>query len=259
MPKSRKSGAYKSARKIRKLSSGAIVPMDIAMGTSRPVFVRRSYGNPKAITERKYFDTEVNGTALVGPSTSWAGGELDNGTLLTLFAPVTGDDYLNRTGRKVQVLSIKIRGEINCLAQINQSAADSAMKIRLCLVQDKQTNGGQLNAEDVINSGAASVAQDMFQNPAFFGRFKVLKDKSWTIQNPSLSYDGTNLEQSGLMKHFQWTVKFRKPVVVHFNATNGGTVADIIDNSFHIIGIANSITGFAPAISYKCRTTFLDL
>lgn len=226
-------------------------------GTTRQ-FVPRSLGNPMAITERKYFDSEVSQGTVLSSTSSWAGMEFDPVTLNTLFAPVTGDDFNNRTGRKVQVIAIKIKGYISAAAQANQAAGDNAANIRIILVQDQQTNGAQLNSEDVITSGAASSAINMFQNPAFFGRFRVLKDKNLFLQSPSMTYDGTNIEQAGVVKAFKMQVKFQKPVVVHFNSTNGGTVADIVDNSFHIIMNSTSIQ-LAPELFYKCRTTFIDI
>lgn len=221
-------------------------------------FVPRSYGNPRAVTERKYFDSERTSLALPALTTNFASAELDPATLNTLYCPVTGDDFNQRTGRKCQVVSIKIRGAITVPIQINQTAADAAARVRLILVMDQQTNASQLNSEDVITSGAGSGAIDMFQNPAFFGRFKVLKDKTFVLANPNMTWDGTNIEQGGLSRPFKMTVKFRKPVNVHFNSTNGGTVADIIDNSFHVIGGADDIS-LAPTIIYKCRVTYIDV
>lgn len=221
-------------------------------------FVPRSYGTPLAVTERKYFDSQLNGATINADASSWAGMEQDPATLNTLFAPVQGDDYLNRQGRKVQVLSLKIRGFIDAPAQANQTAADVGQLMRLILVMDKQTNAAQLNAEDVISSGSGTVALQMFQNPAFFGRFRVLKDKTFVLQNPTLSWDGTNMEQTGLVREFKFTIKFKKPVLVHFNSTNGGTVADIVDNSFHLIMNSNN-TAMGCRLFYKCRTTFIDM
>lgn len=223
-------------------------------------FVPRSFGNPRAITERKYFDTTYTVAAINAITTSFASSEADPGTLLTLFVPQTGDDFNSRTGRKCQVISIKIKASIIINNQVDQTVPDFAAIIRIMLVQDKQTNAAQLNSEDVITSGAASGAINMFQNPAFFGRFRVLKDKHFVMQNPNLSWDGTNMEQQGLAKHFNWTIKFRKPVTVHFNSTNGGTIADIIDNSFHVLAAYESqANNLSPTLVYKARVTYLDI
>lgn len=208
--------------------------------------------------ERKYFDAELNNTVIPTSTSTWAGAELDPTTLNTLFAPVRGDDIADRTGRKVQVLSIKIRGFVNVVAQTNATDADNAFVGRLVLVQDKQSNAAQLNAEDVIQSGAGTVATMMFQSSAFFGRFNVLKDKVFKFQSPTLTYDGTNIEQSGLIMPFKINHKFTKPVTVSFNTGNAGTIADCVDNSFHLIGLTNNAT-LANTVNYKVRTAFIDV
>lgn len=220
-------------------------------------FVARSFGTPLAITERKYFDSERTSIAMPSSTTGWAGGEVDPATINTLFAPTQGDDYNNRQGRKVTVLGLKLSGHVGIAPQANATATDNPVIIRLHLVQDTQTNAAQLNAEDVFTSGSASDPINMFQNPAFFGRFRILKSKKFIIQNPNISYDGTNMEQQGLGKMWKINHKFKKPVVVHYNGTNGGTVADCIDHSFHIVGLANN-NDLVPLIVYKCRTTFID-
>jgi len=85
----------------------------------------------------------------------------------------------------------------------------------------------------------------------------VLKDKIFIHQNPNMSYDGTNVEQAGLIKHFKWTIKFHVPVEIRFNNTNGGTIADIIDNSFHLIGTSTSID-LGPTLTYSCRVCYKE-
>jgi len=254
----------RAAPKGRPAKKARIVPAQVIFpgaGRKQQMFVPRSFGNPRAITERKYFTAQRDTVALadLSAATTWAGAELDPATINALFAPVTGDDFNTRDGRKCQVLGIKVRGYFNVPAQADATGADDANVIRILMVLDKQTNATQLNAEDVV--GGVAVANNnvnQFQNPAFFGRFRVLKDKTYTLNNPQMTWDGTNIEQSGLKKPFKLSHKFKKPLMVHFNATNGGTVADIIDNSFHIIGGAQNIE-LAPTITYQVRTTFIDV
>lgn len=225
----------------------------------KPKYATKTYARPyqAIVSERKYFDTELNASAIVATAASWANTELDPAAL-ALFTPSQGTDFNNRIARKVQVKAIRLRGHVNVPAQTNQTVGDAAALFRCILVMDKQTNSAQLNGEDVISSGAGSVPIDMFQNPAFFGRFRVLKDKRYQLSNPNFSWDGTNLEQQGMVFKFEWSIKFRKPLYVHFNSTNGGTVADIIDNSFHLLALTTS-ADLAPTMSYKCRTTFVDI
>lgn len=237
--------------KRRKKAAGT---RTVIQGGNVRTFVPRSFGNPMAIVERKYFDSTRTSNALVSWAASTASGEQDPGTLNTLFAPIQGDDYLNRQGRKVQVLSLKIRGTITYALQEGIADPPTFGFVRLLLVQDKQTNAAQLNSEDVVTGTIFG-----FQNAAFFGRFRVIKDKIINLQKVAVSVTGANtFYYPGDQFPFKMKIKFRKPVLVHFNSTNGGTVADIIDNSFHIITGASSITT-APAITYTCRTTFVDI
>jgi len=207
--------------------------------------------------EMKIFDSALASAALPA-SNDWTGTEFDPTTLNTLFVPTVGAGLNQRIGKEVKVLKIKIRGQIVCPAQLNQTGADNPCLVRIALVQDDQTNASQMQGEQVFTTQADdALAINTFQNVDNFGRFKVLKDMLVTLQNPNMSYDGTNIEQTGLIKSFKITKTFKKPVVMRFNNTNGGSVADIVNHSFHIIANANEIS-LAPVINYVCRTNFKE-
>ena len=181
--------------------------------------------------EMKYFDCEKESTALVN-TTNWTNTELDP-TLtpvinqFCLFAPTQGAAINQRIGREVKVYKIKIRGIISTDRQSGENSADNPVAIRLLLVQDTQTNGTQCQGEDVMQpptTASANMAISSFQNYNNFGRFRVLKDKVITIQNPNIANNTNatgNLVVMGLTKTFKFSVKFKKPVSVRFNATNG--------------------------------------
>lgn len=97
-----------------------------------------------------------------------------------------------------------------------------------------------------------------YQNVNNFGRFRVLKDKMISITRFDGSYDGTanQIDFSGQIRPFKIYYKLQKPIVVRFGANNG-TVADIIDNSFHMIALSSDI-GMSPTISYKARVVYSD-
>ena len=212
-----------------------------------------------AMTERKYFDSFLSAHAMLAGNT-WAGGELDPATLLTLCVPSEGSDIDNRVGRKISVHKVTIRGMIFVSAQVNITAGDQASVCRLVMFVDQQTNGAQAQAENLMSGpGAASafLTPHTFQSTANFGRFNVLRDKTVTVQNPNMTWDGTNIEAHGLSIPFKLSYRFKKPLVIRFNGTNGGTVADIIDNSLHFIGFATS-TNLAPQIYYQSRCVYTD-
>lgn len=213
-----------------------------------------------SVTERKYFDSYLSAQALVA-ATDWTATELDPATLNTLFVPQEGSAINQRIGRKVCVKKITIRGLIRIPKQANQTATDAAAQCRLIFFIDQQTNGTQAQGEELMaapGSANAVLCTSTFQSTANFGRFRVLKDKTYMLQNANLAYDGTNLEVQGLQKQFKFTVKFAKPLYIHFNSTNGGSVADIVDNSFHIIGTCSNVADYAPLLYYQCRTIYTD-
>lgn len=228
----------------------------------RRTYVPRSFGNPMAITERKYFDTQLANTTLNASATDWTATEVDPTTLNCLFVPVLGDDFNNRTGRNVRLMKIKVRGEIRYAVQTNQATLDITPKVRLILYVDRQTNGVQAQGEDLIQSGSATAPSiDMFQNVNNFGRFRVLRDRTFTLTQPNVvaaTAAGNTIIQGGCVKNFEFNYTWKKGLVVHFNNTNGGTVADIVDNSIHLVCNASD-NAIAPQINYKVRSTFLDL
>lgn len=211
--------------------------------------------------EMKYFDTERTQTAIPA-SVDWTGTEFppNVGTPDTLFSPTVGSAINQRIGREVKVHKIKIKGIITCAAQTNQTGGDTAATVRLALVEDQQTNGTQAQGENIFAAPTTAAAQNSlnaFQSLANFGRFRVLKDKFFTLQNPNMSFDGTNIEQHGLAKPFKFTINFKTPVSVRFNAVNGGTLADIVNNSWCVYATALS-TNLAPAITYQARVAYKE-
>lgn len=215
-------------------------------------YVNRSPGG-QITAENHYFESTFSST-IVSVTTSWTGTEVDPGTLNCLFAPTQGDDNSQRTGRKAFVKALRFRGRFTVPAQTAQAATpDAALVIRLIVYMDKQTNGAQNAAQNVISGDAASAALEMFQSRANFGRFKILKDKTFTLQNPTIAGITGSYEQSSLVREFKMTCK--PNMWINYNATNGGTVADTVDNSFHVICNCSS-TALVPSLQYRCRTVF---
>lgn len=205
--------------------------------------------------EIKYFTATNDFT--VPASTDWTGTEADPAAEGALFTPDHGTAINQRIGEKVTVEKIKIHG-LAFIPKAASSAAITASTIRLLLVQDMQTNASQCQGEQIMDNTVGTDARDMvnaFQSDKNFGRFRVLKEKIITLQNPQ--NDGTVAVRMGLERAFRMKYVFKKPLVVRFNRSNNATVADIVDNSFHLIVNATNIDG-APVVTYQCRTSFRD-
>ncbi len=240
---------------------------------------RKGYGSVArsrgaAVTgEMKYFDTELQATTLAAVTTTWVAttlkdptttiniGDAAVATPLCLFAPLKSAALNGRIGREVKVLKIKVRGSLQVPAQNLQATADASTLVRILLVQDSQTNAAAMTAAALLNdAGQATTTILSYQNPNNFGRFRVLKDKTTNMSDLNLANDTQatgGIIQAGKNIPFKFNVNFKKPVSVRFNATNGGTVADIIDNSFHIIMGVNQ-AAYATQGAYYCRITYKE-
>lgn len=250
----------------------AVSQMSTQRYKKRKYTPRKTYGYSLS-GEMKYFDTELTASAIQPVTTTYvAGTRLDPSstinlgsaavaTPLCLFAPTVGSALNQRVGRKAAVMKVKIKGTILIPPQSVQSAADASCKVRLVLLCDKQTNAAQYTASQVFNDATnANITIDSFQNPNGFGRFTIYKDKTFVMGNAAIANDTGStggIIQAALIRQFKMTVNFKNPLTVNFNATNGGTVADITDNSLHILCGCNN-SALAPTLSYYARVSYKE-
>jgi len=249
------------SKRQRPKGSGVTKPVKKKRATDpkRREFVHRPFGNALAVTERKYDTQSVTSTALVASASDWTGTEFDPaGGVDSLFAPASGDGYNQRDGRKVQLLALKIKGQLKVPAVSDVLVGQAGCHCRIIVYQDKQTNGAQAQGENVIMA-AANNAINQFQNPDNFGRFNVLKDKNFTL-HPVVTgqSSATEIEVFGRVVPFKFMIKFKKPVTIHYNSTTTATITAVVDNSFHLIANCSSVT-IAPTIQYIVRGTFIDM
>lgn len=209
--------------------------------------------------EMKYFDTARDGE--IDSSATWTDAAHDPATVLTLCAPTVGAGINQRIGKAIHIHKIKIRGRVYTAPVEATANAPPTQQIRMVLVLDKQTNSTQMSGPLLFPASAApNVAVNAFQNIDNFGRFRVLKDKTFIIQNPNMAGDPATKDVAGLSIPFKISYKFKKPLQVRFNATNGGTVADIVDNSLHILANNSATNGtpFSAGLVYACRINYKE-
>lgn len=242
-----------------------------AKGRAGYASVARTRG--AAVTgEMKYFDCELQTANVAACTTTWVAGTSQDpsstinlgsaavATPLNLCSPTVGAALNQRVGRKITIRKVKVHGYLFMPAQAAQAAADPASKVRILLVQDMQTNAAQMTGAQLLNdAGAPFTTLESFQNPNNFGRFRVLKDKMFTFSNANLAGSPTagDVIQASEIRSWKFAVNFKNPVTVHFNATNGGTVADIVDNSFHIVAGTDNAS-YVPQIGYYSRVCYKD-
>lgn len=228
-----------------------------------------SYGRPKASVQRyrpntyfprsnlrlggfmgielKFIDTVKTFTAVLD---SWVGGEMDP-AVGGLCCPVKGTGPSDRDGDEIRVKKIDIRGLIRMDKQSDQDDVLNSVKYCICLIQDTQTNGAQLNAEDVMV--ATDPETSSFRNLQYKKRFKVLKRWEGVLNEISTFTDGANTGSTvGTAQMFGCQVSLNEPVNFVGNA---GTIADVGDNSWHLIACTDQAGRLT--MSYSSRVRFV--
>ena len=204
--------------------------------------------------EKKFYDTSLVAKSIVTNS-GMTGAELNPSTTINFTTMTQGDGEQQRDGRRAVVKSVYITGQVKCVKQTNQTATDNSGVVFLALVRDKQTNAAELDSESVYTNPSADgeVSTCALRNLQFSSRFQVLAVKRITIRQPTIVWDGTNVEQGGTITPFKLSWSGNMPVL--YKGTTE-TVANIVDNSIQLVGFASN-QDQAPVISYNARTRFV--
>ncbi len=204
--------------------------------------------------ELKFYDQRVIQSALTAP-TDATGGEHNPSATISLNTVTQGDGESQRDGREILMQRISIRGIIRIPPQANQIVSSEPTVCWVALVLDTQTNGALLNSENVVtNIGSNAItAASPFNNLQFSKRFRIMAKRQMTFDAPAYAtFDGTNIEQGGMTKVFE----FHVPLKIKVNYTDTTeTIANIVDNGLNIIAFCNN-TELAPTLSYSSRLRF---
>lgn len=212
----------------------------------------------------KYFDTA--GVALTVPeSAAWTGCELDPNTASggaavaygAIGVPAVGNGENARIGDEITVKQIDINGYV--VLDPDTGTLSSPAKIFLALVLDTQTNGAQLNSEDVYTNPSASgtLPGNPFRDMQYTKRFKVLRTFECVLKPNEVGVlAGPAYYASNDMQSFRWTVPVE---IVQQMFDVGSTVASISTNSFHVVGCSSGVTNGEVFLYYNARIRFIDV
>lgn len=205
--------------------------------------------------EKKFVDYEYVGGNM---SHTVAGSEVDPATVNCLNAVAQGDGESQRDGRRCTITSVHVSGYIRRQRQALSSDAAVAVRVKLVLLLDTQTNGAQFNAEDVFVEPTNGVlASCTFRNLQYQKRFRVLGTKIITLNpqsgaGPHIDY----LHWGEGMEAFEFHKEFKSGLEVNHSGTTAA-VSSITDNSIHLMAVVDeSNTGHAM-LSYVSRVRFI--
>ena len=220
------------------------------------------YKIPRSLlhVETHYFDFS-RGTLAFASTADATGGELDPATKNCLNAIQQGAGRNNRLGNRLLVKRIYITGVVNRPDQeiaSNEAGLPAPASVYIALVRDKQTNGAQMNSEDCFTNDSSSsvLASCPLRDTEHLARFDVLKVVRIDFQPAGVSSNlSTITVASGQMVQFTMMVQNMNDVVEYTGTA--GTVADISDISYHMIGWTSN-TEAAEDITYQGRISFQE-
>lgn len=207
--------------------------------------------------EKKFYDTMLIGGNIPAPNDA-TGGEFDPSATSMISTPTQGDGEQQRDGKQIACLFVEICGTIAHTGA--EAAADvlNGVAVFVACVLDTQTNAAQMNSEDCFkNLGAsAGTAPNCIRNLLFGKRFRILKQRRFDMNVPTLSQQAANdYSYHGQRRDFKWYIPL-KGLKINFNAGTTASVANVIDNSIHMIAFANT-TSPQCTISYNARLRFM--
>lgn len=222
--------------------------------------------------ETKYVDgyLDITTPKLIDPTADgdWTGTEKNPKQQTAIYGclpvPRQGQNYADRDGRKIFQKNIRIRGEILWRAVDSEAVPAALGLVRIVIVKDTRTNKVELSGENVIGAGLGSDGLatlsgngnglQLMSNPDGWGRYQIVKDKTFRCPPLPAWGDATNLGNSSSMKTpFSFSVKCN--CEVNFEGSLGA-IGAVLDNSFHVL-IAASDTSEDARVSYYARTSFV--
>ncbi len=220
---------------------------------------RRRKANPRTGgflgVELKFYDQTLVNNALA-TNTDGSGIEEDPSATLLLNTVTQGDGESQRDGRRMTMKSIFVSGVVSTPGVADQTAPEEQTHIAIWLVLDKQTNGATITSENVFvnKSGGAFGGTSLMRNLQFTSRYRILDKVEFTLPTPAISGDSTNFDLFGTVTKWSLSANLKNMGVLFSNTTE--TVANIIDNSLHILATCTSLS-MAPAITYNSRLRFV--
>lgn len=168
------------------------------------------------------------------------------------------DGINNRTAKRIAVNSFRFNGSFTwpTVVEGTDTTFNVLPNVRIILAVDENCNG------TVPNSSADS--RMMTDNgywskmsTSAFGRYRILKDKTFQAPLTQHSSDGTGFISSPQVKDFKIKHKFAKPLVVQFNSNPANDIRQVQTNNIFMMAITNHTTS-NPKINGVGRLAFTD-
>ncbi len=223
--------------KKRARARGAIVP-----GYTRTsgFYGRFSGGRKGSTQELKFLDVDIDDASIASA-----------GTIVkdTVNVIVQGNTESNRIGRKVVIKKIGWRYNISG-AVVSSTSASKSETVRLILYLDKQCNGAAATALDILETDD----YQSFNQLANTSRFRILMDRTHTLDPKAGAGDGTANDQAG----YGMTGSFYKNCnipIEYDNSATTGVLTTIRSNNLGVLILGKEGTILSMLGNMRLRFT----
>lgn len=177
----------------------------------------------------------------------------NNGTILAGLNHIAqGNGESERTGRKVTVRSLRIKGEWHMPS--TATVADQDQRIRIVVYCDKQTNG-TVATIPLIHSLAGTVNINSFRSLANVSRFNILYDKTFNIPINALA--ASNDANVPLIRGFRFNRTGLNIPLEFDDSAPDGSIATIRTNNIGVYAISNRANE-PPEVTFIARIRYSD-
>lgn len=207
--------------------------------------------------EKKFYDSSLADKAIT--STANMTGLLCNPSSTVLVTtPGVGDGYQQRDGKKIICKYLEVRGCVTIASAEAQVFLPVGGSVTIWIILDTQTNGVNLDTEDVFTNPHADVEGVPFALRNLVdgnSRFRILKQKTLNLNRMSFTQNATNdYSWQGMSIPFKFFIPLNN-MVINFNAGTTTDVANVLDNSIHIAAGKN--VDSTVLMHYNARLRFV--
>lgn len=167
------------------------------------------------------------------------------GAVTLLNGCVQGNDFNQRDGRKIKMVSVQFSGDF----LYNASGGDDA-GVRLAIIYDTQANASAPAITDVFTA----INAHTFVNLNNRDRFRIIYDKRVCLGRYSTT--ATQSVADNTSRHIQKWIPLKGLETV-YNSGNAGTVADIQTGALYALTMGDSTNG-SPSYYGTFRVRFYD-
>jgi len=205
--------------------------------------------------EKKFYDTALADAAILG-NTDCTGGMYDPSATSMISTPAQGDSEQSRDGKRIVIDSLILKGHVNNPGTASQAVISAPVKVFVAVVLDTQTNAAQMTSEACFKNTAAQATSNVepLKNLLSGPRFRILKSQVYDLTVTGAFVAAANYAGNGVCRTFDWYIPFKGGLPVNFNSGTTSSVANVIDNSIHVVAFSTSAS--ECTIGYNARIRF---